>query len=219
MNPGLRLAGLCLYRGALAVVAFVGLLWAASSAPAHDVVRVEEDWELVIGEPDANSAGPQIACTMSPFANINDTHFTLEINHRSVPWWSPGGISIHQWTGEWRQQSFDRADRSVMQTNDEVVRWTQAMFVESGKLTFMVKDGTSTTWGPFGFSSMFKLQTSWGVNNINSYTPDVSAALSGAAYASNRVKRLRLLQVRATLSDGTVITDNSERIVHELATP
>jgi len=219
MNPGLRFAGLCLHRRTFALLALVGLTWTVGAAPAHDVVRVEEDWELVIGEPDANSAGPQIACTMSPFANISDTHFTVEVNHRSVPWWSPGGVSIHQWSGEWRQQSFDRADRSVMQTNDEVVRWTQALYVESGKLTFQVKDGTSTTWGPYGFSNMFKLQTNWGVNNINSYTPDVSAALSGVAYASNRVKLLRLVQVRATLSTGTVVTDNTVRTVHELTTP
>jgi hypothetical protein len=156
---------------------------------------------------------------MSPFANISDTHFTLEVNHRSVPWWAPGGISIHQWSGEWRQQSIDRADRSVMQTSNETVRWTQALYIDSGKLNFQIKNGTSTTWGPFGYSSSFKLQTNWGVNNINSYSPDVSAALSGVAYASNRVNLLRLVQVRATLANGTVVTDNTERVVHQLTSP
>jgi hypothetical protein len=191
----------------------------AASLPAYDVVRVEEDWELVVGETDVNSAGPQIACTMSPFGNINSTHFTMELNHRSMPWWSPGGISIHHWSGEWRVQGFERQDRSIMQGNDETVRWTQILDVDDGVLTFQIKNGSSTTWGSFGYSNHVKLQTGWGVNNINGYTPDVSAARSGVAYAANRVKLLQLKQVRATLSDGTVVTDNTQRIVHELPSP
>jgi hypothetical protein len=205
-----------------------GFLWAAlcavacggaAVASAWDVVHVEEDWELVVGEPDPNTAGPQVACSMSPFANISDTYFTTEINHRSVPWWAPGGVSIHQWSGDWRMQSFDRADRSSMQTNDEVVRWTQSLDVSGGKLTFQVKNGTSTTWGAFGYSGMVKLQTNWGVNSINSYSPEVSVANSGVAFAANRVKSLRLVQVRATLSNGTTVTDTTVRTVHELANP
>lgn len=211
--------GLRPHRRLFAVLAILAAAALASAAAAADVVRVEEDWELVVGEPDSNTAGPQIACTMSPTATIDNTHFTVELNHRSVPWWSPGGISIHHWTGEWREQSFDRADRSVMQTPDEVVRWTQALYVHDGKLNFQVKDGTSSTWGAFGYSSMFKLQKNWGASHINNYTPDVSVALSGVAYASNRVKLLKIVQVRATLANGTVVTDNTLRVVHQLTSP
>jgi hypothetical protein len=217
MNVRLRSA-ISWTQFALFAALLAGTTGGASAAPS-DVVRVEEDWELVIGEPDSNSCGPQIACSMSPFANIGDTYFTTEINHRSVPWWAPGGISIHQWSGEWRVRSFDRADRAVMSTSDEVVRWTQLLEVGGGKLTFQVKDGTSTTWGPFGYSGMVKLETGWGVNNINSYSPDVSVANSGVAYASNRVKALRLKQVRATLANGTTVTDTTLRTVFELANP
>ena len=76
---------------------FFGLLLVASVAPAQDLVRVEEDWEMVLGEPDFNSCGPQVACTLSPLGDIDGTHFTLEINHRSMPYWSPGGITLHHW--------------------------------------------------------------------------------------------------------------------------
>jgi len=219
MNDRLRWAISCSLRGVLWAV-LCALAWGGSAVgQAWDIVHVEEDWELVVGEPDPNTSGPQIACAMSPFSNISDTYFTSEINHRSMPWWAPGGISIHQWSGDWRIQSFDRADRSTMQTNDEVVRWTQSLDVSGGKLTFQVKNGTSTTWGAFGYSNMVKLQTSWGVNNINNYSPDVSVANSGVAFASNRVKALRLVQVRATLSNGTTVTDTTTRTVHELTDP
>src|SRR5262245_44510338 len=150
------------------------VLMAAAAAPAQDIVRVEEDWELVLGEPDPNVCAPQILTVMSPFNDIRDTYFTMEINHRSMPYWTPGGLTIHQWCGEWRMQSYDRADRSVMNTSGETVTWTQALYCNWGQLNFEIKNGMSSTWGPFGYSGMFKVHTNWGVNNINSYTPDVS---------------------------------------------
>jgi hypothetical protein len=194
----------------------VAVLGLAGLARAQNVVHVEEDWELVLGGPDANTCGPQIATAMSPFSNINDTYFTMEINHRSAPTWSPGGISIHRWAGEWRMESYDRSDRSVMNTNSEVVTWTQVLDVHDHTLKFQIKDGASTTWGPFGYSSNVKLTTGWGVNNINSYSTDVSVSQSGAAYAGNRVQSLKIKCVRRTLDIGVTLTDNTERIVQQL---
>jgi hypothetical protein len=213
MNDRPRSTLSCSGRFALPLLAVLFVCHAAALV-AHDVVRVEEDWELVLGEPDSNSAGPQVACTMSPFSNLSDTYFTIEINHRSVPYWSPGGISIHHWCGEWRMDSFDRADRTIMQTNNETVRWTQLLEVQGGLLTFQVKNGSSSTWGPFGYSNMLKLQRGWGVNNINSYSADVSVGNSGVSYAGNRVQSLKLKEVRAILSDGSVLIDSTVRTVH-----
>lgn len=201
------------------LLAAAALFGTTSVAAAQNVVTVEEDWELVLGQPDYNVCGPQVVTTMSPFNNINDTFFTLEINHRSAPYWTAGGLSIHQWSGEWRMQSYDRADRSVMDNDSEVVTWTQMLDVNNidvGQLTFKIKNGNSTTWGPFGYSGMFKLHTNWGVANLNSYTPDVSVAQSGVAFAGNRVQSLKIKQIRVTLDDGTVLTDSTERIVHQL---
>lgn len=198
------------------LVAACGLLLCAGAAEGQNVVRVDEDWYLEIGGPDANSVGPQILTTMSPNANLAGTYFTMEINHRSAPSWTPGGISIHRWTGETRSASFDRADRTVMNTENEVVTWTQALYHNSGRLYYQVYDGMSWTWGPFGYSSMLLLNTSWGQDNINSYTPAVSVAQSGAAYAGNRIKMLKIKAIRMTLSDGSVLTDNTERIVQQL---
>jgi len=219
MKAPLRSTISCSHRGLLWAVLCAVACGGSSLASAWDIVHVEEDWELIIGEPDPNTAGPQVACSMSPFSNVSDTYFTTEINHRSVPWWAPGGISIHQWSGDWRVQSFDRADRSTMQTNDEVVRWTQSLDIANGVLTFQIRNGTSTTWGPFAYTNMVRLQTSWGVNSINGYSPDVSVANSGVAFAANRVTSLRLVQVRATLSDGSVVTDTTTRTVHEQTDP
>ena len=39
-----------------------------------EVVRVEEDWELVVGTPDANSDAPQVTCVISPTGDVDDVH-------------------------------------------------------------------------------------------------------------------------------------------------
>jgi len=216
MNYSLNYSGPTVLARALATFAALALLASADGAFGQNVVRIEEDWSLEIGQPDSNSVGPQVLATMSPNANLAGTYFTLEINHRSAPSWSPGGISIHRWTGETRNASFDRADRTVMQTSSEIVTWTQSLHQLNGRLYYTVFNGASSTWGPFGYSNLLRLDTSWGSNNINGYTPVVSVANSGAAYAGNRIKMLKIKQIRMTLSDGTVLTDNTERIVQQL---
>jgi len=216
MNYTQCYAGPKLIARAVSLLAVVALFCSPGTAFGQNVVRVEEDWELEIGEPDPNSVGPQVLTTMSPNADLTGTYFTMEINHRSAPSWTPGGISIHRWTGEARNASFDRADRTIMQTSNEVVTWTQALYHDNGRLHFKVYDGVSSTWGPFGYSNMLKLDTSWGSGQINGYTPAVSVAQSGAAYAGNRIQMLKIKQIRLTLSDGSVLTDSTERIVQEL---
>jgi hypothetical protein len=113
----------------------------------------------------------------------------------------------------------ERPDRSVMQTNEETVTWTQSLDVDGNNVTFQIKDGTSTTWGPFGYTGYLKLSSYWSTNNLNSYSPDVSVSRSGVAYASNRVRSLKILQVRGTFSNGTTATDNTVRVVHQLPNP
>jgi len=201
----------------LACGVFVAFCLSASLTRAQDLVHVEEDWQLVVGEPDSNTAGPQIACTMSPFGDINGLYFTHEVNHQSMPYWAPGGLTIHQWSGESVVQSMNRSNRAVMQTPGETVTWTQVLDVQGGWLTFQVKNGHSTTWGNFGNSNHFKLWTTSGPSDLNSYTPDVSAGRSGVAFASNRVQSLKILRVRGTLSDGTTATDTTVRVVYEQA--
>jgi|SRR4051812_46260347 hypothetical protein len=216
MQVSLRAAFRWWLQRSVSRLAFIGFCVAAAAAGAQDLVHVEEDWELVIANPDSNSCGPQVVCAMSPFSDISGTYFTLEINHRSFPYWSPGGLTLHQWNGDNSVQTMDRADRSVMSTAEEVVTWTSVLDTNGALLTFKAKNGYSSTWGNFGFTGNFKLQ-SWSIaGNLNDYTPDVSTSQSGVAYASNRVRSLKLLQVRGTLSDGTTATDNTPRVVYQL---
>jgi len=91
------------------------------------------------------------------------------------------------------------------------------MYIENGnRLVFEIQNGESTTWGPFGFSGMFKVKANWNQVHINDYSPAVSVAASGVPYAGNRVQSLTLKEVRATLSDGRVLTDSTPKVAHML---
>lgn len=198
---------------ALAALALFGLC-ADAWAQTGNKVKVEEEWELVLTEPDSATVAPQVTCTMSPTDNLGGTYWTFEINHLTAPSFSPGGLHIHQWNGEWRQSTFSRSDRSVMHTANETVTWTQSLRANGSSLTFEVQNGTSSTWGPFGFGN-FQLTTGWGVSNINSYSPEVSVANAGVGFAANRVASLKLIRVRTTYADGQTVTDNTERVVYQ----
>jgi hypothetical protein len=61
-----------------------------------------------------------------------------------------------------------------------------------------------------------RLDCSWGVTHINSYSPTVSVANSGPAYAGNRVHSLKLLRVRTKLAGDIWVTDETVRVAHQL---
>ena len=200
----------------LALIAATGLLVMSSSAHAQisNLIAVEEDWELILTEPDPDTVAPQVTCAMSPNANLDGTYWTFEINHLTGPAFSPGGLHIHQWNGESRQSTFSRSDRAVVTTNNETITWTQSLRAANGRLKFEVQGGSSGTWGGFGFGS-FELDTSWPLGQFNGYSPDVSVANSGIGFAANRVASLKLKCVRKTYLNGQTVTDNTVRVVHQ----
>ena len=68
MRVALRSAAALWLSRCLGRVAAVMLCVASTAAMGQDLVHVEEDWQLVVADPDANSCGPQVACTMSCWA-------------------------------------------------------------------------------------------------------------------------------------------------------
>ena len=212
--PGtrLRLARRCLIPllAALVLSAWTGTA-RAQSTPY--VVRVEEDWELVVGEPDANNNAPQVSCVAAPVGNVDSAYATLSLNHQSLPEFVPGGIQLQVWNGEtpleWRK--FPNA--SLMAQPSETVYWTQTMAVAGGQLTFEVLNGTSTTWGTFGGQGYLKASVATTLENLNAYDPEVSVKNSGVSFAANRVQSLVLRKVRLVMSNGEVLEDATSRSV------
>ncbi|MBW3600317.1 MAG: hypothetical protein KY475_23995 [Planctomycetes bacterium] len=205
-------------RFALVVTA---MMWGAmavapggAAAETLYVVRVEEDWELVLGNPDPTVDAPQVTCTISPGADAEGMYAAIELNHRSQPSFAAGGIQLQVWNGESLLNATSFNTNAELATADETVRWTQTMTVSGGNLVFEVVNGASSTWGAFGGQGYLKTIVASPLANLNAYHPDVSVQSSGVGYAGNRVQSLVLREVRWVLSDGAVLTESTDRVVH-----
>jgi hypothetical protein len=179
------------------------------------VVRVEEDWRLVVATPDANSTGPQVTCAFSPTQDTDSIYAAFELNHQSQPAFTPGGLQLQTWNDELAISSQKFPHQGQFSTPGEAVSWTQAMSVQSGLLTFEIIDGNSTTWGNFGGQGYLKTTMNTNLLNLNGYHPAVSVQHSGIGYAANRVQELVLSEVRLTLADGQVLVDQTDRFVYQ----
>jgi hypothetical protein len=192
------------------------MLAAAQSLLAQEVaatvVRVQEDWELVVAEPSSELGAPQVTVVFSPVGNLDSWHAAFELNHQSQPSYVAGGMQLQVWNGEQAVVSRKNKEREVLAHNNEVIRWTQEMRLQDGVLSFEVKNGTSTTWGTFSGSLSASVSTN--LANLNGYNPLVSVKESGAGYASNRVSSLVLRRVRLHTSTGEVVEDNTAKVAY-----
>ncbi|MCR4416030.1 MAG: hypothetical protein NUV77_26740 [Thermoguttaceae bacterium] len=196
------------------VLGGASVLWA--QAPAPVVVRVEEDWEMVVATPDPDIAGPQVTCVISPTGSLAGVYAAFELNQRSLPSFHPGGLQLQLWSGDRPVFQTPGPSAAVMSTAGETVRWTQVMRVADGVVVFEVVNGSSATWGAFGGSGYLKLFVPAGLGDLNAYSPEVSVQHSGVGFAGNRVQSLVLKRVRYQLSTGEVLEDGTARVVHSL---
>jgi len=188
---------------------------ASSPAWAENVVRVEEDWELHIGNPDPNSNGPQVTCMISPSANTEAVHAAFEVNHATQPGYVAGGLQLQLWNNETPLAHKKFPSPEAMATPSEVVRWTTRMDLSGGNLSVEIVDGASQTWGAFGGQGYLKLSTATNLPSLNTYSAAISAQQSGVAFAGNRVTKLVLTEVRRYTDAGAVYTETTDRVVHE----
>jgi hypothetical protein len=204
-----------LLRGLLALLCVVAWAGIVSADSGSTIVAVEEDWELVIATPDPDTSGPQVICTMSPQANISGLYCTLELNHQTVPDFSPGGLQFEMWNGEALIAERRAPTQAVLAHTGEVIRWTQKMELDEGMLTLEIVDGSSNTWGSFGGQGYLKAVVPTWLESLNGYCPSVSVLNSGINYASNRVQSLVLKRVRLITATGEVLEDTTPRPVHQ----
>lgn len=208
-----------------AVVFFSFTAWScvvfmnAANCPALDessqVVRVEEDWEMVADTPEPDNDAPQVTCVIAPYASMDSLHAAFTLNHQSQPEYVAGGLQLQIWNDETPLTANNFPNAGTMTQSGETVTWTQAMDLQEGRLTFEIINGNSTTWGQFGGQGYLKAEVDTTLANLNQYSPSVSVNNSGISYASNRVQSLALKRVRLILSTGEIVEDNTVRTVHQ----
>ena len=168
------------------------------------VMKVEEDWELEIGIPDPDVDGPQVLSVIAPECSIDECHAVFEMNHNTSPENWAGGMQIQHWHGEDVLGHKTKFEGQMLATPNELITYTMKMHLHDSDIHFEVKNGHSTTWGNFGGASL-TLHSETDHTNLDCYNPLTSLKYSRASFASNRVKRFVLKEVRYYAADGTLI--------------
>lgn len=202
----------------LGVSALVCIVCVSSPLSADDppeVMRVEEDWEVVLNEPNEDVDAPQFHTLMAPFAHFEPFHFQISWNYRGEPEFIAGGMQVVAWFGDSciGKKSY-REDK--LSSYAETITWTSVLETNGCALKFEVLNGTSQTWGSFGGPET-SLLGDVHIPNLNYYSTDFSAGNSWISYGSNRVDILRIKEVRRYDAQGQMIArDTTPRVVYEL---
>ena len=168
------------------------------------LVRVEEDWEVEVGEPELSKNAPQVSMVMSPLPDLTSYYFIFDLNFHSLPNYSEGGAQVQLWDANEPLDFRNSPLTSPLDQDAETLRWTQKLSLQNGIVTFEIDQGTSTSWGDFGGQGYLKTTVSTGQTNLNDYRPTISLIDSGIGYAGNRVVSLKLLRLKWVTSSGEV---------------
>ena len=151
---------------------------------------------------------------MSPTGHSNGQYVIFEINARSLPDFTPGGLQLQVYDGDDLIECKSGPSDALLSTESETITWTQRMSVNDGVLTFEIVSGSSDTWDAFGGQGYLKSNQSADGVSLVEYDPTVSMADSGVSFAANRVESLRLKSFRFYLSNGVVLVDQTPREVY-----
>ncbi|MEO1996392.1 MAG: hypothetical protein ABGZ17_14075 [Planctomycetaceae bacterium] len=186
-------------------------LW---SADDPIIIRVEEDWRIEIGSPSSLDNAPQLINVISPLPDTNGVHGAFEINHATLPDYTTGGTQIQTWNGNTHLGYKSAPKSQELSTDNETITYTIGMGLKDNAITYEVRNGKSQTWGTFGHADALKLTTPTSLANLNTYASEVSVKHSRVGFATRRVKRFVLLEVRYYTQSGQVLTDSTDRTVH-----
>jgi len=207
-----------LFKPVMLAALLAGGLFSVVTPPSRgteseDVIRVEEDWELVLNEPDTDCESPQFHTVMSPYSAENALYAQVLWNYREYQEdYLPGGLQIQSWNGDTKLKARN-VEYGLLSIYQEAVVWTQSLETNGLLLSFAIENGQSTTWGEFGKD--LSLSTAAIVRNLNSYKPDYSVQNSWVTYGANRITSLKVTEVRYYGVSGLIALDPTDRVVYE----
>jgi hypothetical protein len=168
------------------------------------IVKVEQDWVLVVTSPDSNRCSPQLFFQLSPESG-GDYNCQLLMNYCDQPNFSAGGVQIQVWQNNTVLDGKDNnPNQSVLQAENETVTFTLVMEIKGNKLHFSAVNVSSTSWGDV---SRLSVSTDYNPDSFETYSTADTIANSGILLGSNRVTSLTLKEVRKTDRSGNVTTE------------
>jgi hypothetical protein len=204
------------YGGMLTVVLAV----LAGSAPVAEsmvtqveqVLWIEEDWVMVLNEPNDNIQSPQFHTIMSPLGHLDANYAQVLWNYRETPGFTGGGIQLQSYDDK-NLLRIRTVDNRLLSTQGETITWTQGLWTDGTTLSFYIENGYSQSWGEFGRD--MRIDENASIPNLNQYSTDVSVASCAVTYGGNRVNSLAITQVRRYGQDGLISVDSTPRVVYQ----
>ena len=213
-NKKLKFSGWALGTLAVGVAVLSGTARKARSVVGEPepVIWVEEDWSMVLSEPNDQIYSPQFHTVMSPTTSLDGNFAQVVWNYRETPDFTAGGIQLQSYEGDYLLRVRSVENRALSGTA-ETITWTQGLWTDGAVLTFYIDNGTSTSWGAFGRD--MRIDETATIPNLNSYSPDVSVKNCMVTYGSNRVDSLVITQVRYYGASGLLAVDETPRVVFQ----
>ncbi len=198
---------------ACAAVAVTAAPLYAYDAPS--VLRVEQDWRLILNEPNDDVQSPQLHTTMLLGLDGDSEPYVVQVcwNYREHPAFEAGGVQVQLWHGEERVAS-QHVSLAPLSAPLETITWTQIVEIDGSVVSFRISDGHSTTWGSFGRGMQLVADTS--LTNLNGYKTRSSMDGSMITYGANRVDSLTITGVRWYGQEGLLLDDALPHVVYRL---
>lgn len=193
----------CVIGGIAAVLSMFSL---SASGEEPTIWKIEEDWEMVIYEPDPSIYSPQVTFFTSPSLDLDDTYFQLQMNYEADEAFSAGGFHVAAVSNGSIVDEERSSHRITLGTSNDQIRWTSVMAVVENKLLFAVKDGHGTEWGDFGGPEYLVRVVPSPVQDLSNYHHQQSLDSVDIGFGANRVQSVTLRHVRIFYSNG-VVTD------------
>ncbi|TWU26652.1 hypothetical protein Pla52o_05050 [Novipirellula galeiformis] len=179
-------------------------LAANSYAEEVAISKIEEDWEMVLNEPDPARHSPQVTFFTTP-TNDPNRYFQLQFNHAVDADFSGGGFRVAAVENDQVLSSARSETRAALAADDDRVRWTSVLAAVEGGTLFAIKNGHSNQWGEFGGPEFLVRMNSDALSGLSQYHPQKSLDAVDIGLGANRVDSITLIEVRVFYVDGTVI--------------
>lgn len=186
-----------------------------NAPPIH---KVEEDWELVIADPDPTFNIPQIVTVFGPTNAFFDTHTVFELNHGTLPDFGEGGMQLQVWHGNYLVGYQHQQAPTELNTVNELVKYTTVTEIHGNYLDMSVENGTSTTYGVFGANNSLKVRLYTFRNDLNPYEINNSINHSRVTFGANRVSYFKRTAIRCYVENGDLFAQSvADTFVHQLS--
>ena len=189
-----------------------------AATSATDIIRIEEDWYIKVGDPDPDIDAPQIVTIFGPLDPITGTHAIYELNHGTQPNFAQGGMQLQCWYANSLVGYRSQHAPAELNVVDEVITFTTAteiILTGTDRVRMEVINGQSTSWGTFGGTTSLRLTLPTGMDHLNDWNPVHSITNSRVTFGSNRVIVYKRTAIRYYKTAGLHESVTADTIVEQ----